>query len=330
MSLSAEEDDIPWDSLRDNRDLTVFTSWDPKERSSFVCSQFGPSLSFAASLYLSFFYFPRRLADEHRRLSLEEETVWLRIRSLTLRLVTSMAALGHTCAQNAETANENGIGDKASILSSLLSQLNQTLQTAAQLLEKRVQVCRRGGGAVEAVWGRRAQNVCFVAVSIPGTALHALGLRSVHRELSLPSCSPPAVCPPTGAGAAGPRSEPPPATCSSSGAGCLGMLWLIWSFPPFADESSELQTQICNGFKSLVVQLQGEPPRSTESKLFFFFLFFVLRCVSCCLVLSAEILKKCRGDLLGMKDGKLKTQPSLLENLIFFVEVRRSCFQTQP
>lgn len=31
-----------------------------------------------------------------------------------------------------------------------------------------------------------------------------------------------------------------------------------------------------------------------------------------------------------MKDGKLKTQPSLLENLIFFVEVRRSCFQTQP
>lgn len=145
MSLSAEEDDIPWDSIRDNRDLTVFTSWDPKERSSFICSQFGPSLSFSASVYASFFYFPRRLADEHRRLSLEEETVWLRIRSLTLRLVTSMASLGHTCVQNAETANENGIGDKASILSSLLSQLTQTLQTAAQLVEKRVQVCRRRG-----------------------------------------------------------------------------------------------------------------------------------------------------------------------------------------
>lgn len=27
-----------------------------------------------------------------------------------------------------------------------------------------------------------------------------------------------------------------------------------------------------------------------------------------------------------MKDGKLKTQPSLLENLIFFVEVRHSGF----
>lgn len=32
MSLSAEEDDIPWDTLRDNRDLTVFTNWDPKDR----------------------------------------------------------------------------------------------------------------------------------------------------------------------------------------------------------------------------------------------------------------------------------------------------------
>lgn len=32
MSLSAEEEDIPWDNMRDNRDLTVFTSWDPKER----------------------------------------------------------------------------------------------------------------------------------------------------------------------------------------------------------------------------------------------------------------------------------------------------------
>lgn len=33
MSLSPEEDDIPWDTMRDNRDLTVFTSWDPKDRS---------------------------------------------------------------------------------------------------------------------------------------------------------------------------------------------------------------------------------------------------------------------------------------------------------
>uniref|UniRef100_H3D7N0 N-alpha-acetyltransferase 25, NatB auxiliary subunit n=1 Tax=Tetraodon nigroviridis TaxID=99883 RepID=H3D7N0_TETNG len=208
MSLSPEEDDIPWDSMRDNRDLTVFTSWDPKDR---------------------------RLADEHRRRSLEEETVWLRIRSLTLRLVASMASLGHTCAQNAETANENGIGDKASILSSLLTQLNQTLQAAAQLVEKGVQ---------------------YPFLGPPSTRLApALSIGSCHcQAAALQLCV------------------------------YLQELELLG-----LDESSEVQTQICNGFKSLVVQLQ-------------------------------EILNKCRGDLLGMKDGKLKTQPSLLENLIFFVE----------
>lgn len=145
-----------------------------------------PSLSFAASLYLSFFYFPRRLADEHRRLSLEEETVWLRIRSLTLRLVTSMASLGHTCAQHAETANENGIGDKASILSSLLSQLNQTLQTAAQLVGKRVQVCRRWGwGGQWRLSGAEGLKTCVLSqypfLGPPSTRLApALSIGSCH------------------------------------------------------------------------------------------------------------------------------------------------------
>lgn len=111
------------------------------------------------AVYMSFFCLHRRLAEEHRRLSLEEETVWLRIRSLTLRLVASMASLGHTCApQNAETANENGVGDKASILSSLLSQLNQTLQTAAQLVEKHIRV-GGGGGYMSSEWGRRTLNM---------------------------------------------------------------------------------------------------------------------------------------------------------------------------
>lgn len=42
MSLSAEEDDIPWDCMRDNRDLTVFTCWDPKDRySPFLGGGFG-------------------------------------------------------------------------------------------------------------------------------------------------------------------------------------------------------------------------------------------------------------------------------------------------
>lgn len=85
--------------------------------------------------------FRRQLTDEHRRRSLEEESVWLRIRSLTLRLLASLASLGHTPSQqNSVIANENGVGDKTSVLSSLLSQLNQTLQTAAQMAEKRIQV----------------------------------------------------------------------------------------------------------------------------------------------------------------------------------------------
>lgn len=40
MALSAEEDDIPWDNMRDNRDLTVFTNWDPKERYEIPSSSF--------------------------------------------------------------------------------------------------------------------------------------------------------------------------------------------------------------------------------------------------------------------------------------------------
>ena len=94
-----------------------------------------------------------------------------------------------------------------------------------------------------------------------------------------------------------------------------------------ADESSELQNQICNGFKSLVVQLQGESAaglilQQSFTRRLFCFMFASF--------LSTEILNKCKGDLLEMKESKLKTQPSLLENLIFFVEVRRhACFHTR-
>uniref|UniRef100_A0A7N6ASF8 N-alpha-acetyltransferase 25, NatB auxiliary subunit n=1 Tax=Anabas testudineus TaxID=64144 RepID=A0A7N6ASF8_ANATE len=209
MSLSAEEDDIPWDNMRDNRDLTVFTSWNPKER---------------------------ELTDEHRHQSLEEESVWLRIRSLTLRLLASLAAMGHTASQqNSEKTHENGVGDKSSVHSSLLSQLNQTLQTAAQLAEKRTQYPFPGPPCT-----RLAQALSSGSCQCQAAALQL----SVHLQ-----------------------------DLETAG----------------LDESSELQTQICNGFKSIVVQLQ-------------------------------EILHKCKGDLLELKETKLKTQPSFLENLIFFVE----------
>uniref|UniRef100_A0A673CTL4 N-alpha-acetyltransferase 25, NatB auxiliary subunit n=1 Tax=Sphaeramia orbicularis TaxID=375764 RepID=A0A673CTL4_9TELE len=206
MSLSAEEDDIPWDNMRDNRDLTVFTSWDPKDR-----------------------YY-------HRRQSLEEESVWLRIRSLTLRLLASIAVVGHApSTQNSEVTNENGVGDKTSTVSSLLSQLNQTLQTAAQLAEKRIQ---------------------YPFLGPPSTRLGP--------ALSSGSCQ-----------------------CQAA---ALQMSVNLQELDTVGlDESTELQTQICNGFKSLVVQLQ-------------------------------EILNKCKGDLLEMKGGRLKTRSPLLENLVFFVE----------
>uniref|UniRef100_A0AAQ6A961 N-alpha-acetyltransferase 25, NatB auxiliary subunit n=1 Tax=Amphiprion ocellaris TaxID=80972 RepID=A0AAQ6A961_AMPOC len=175
MSLSAE-DDIPWDNMRDNRDLTVFTSWDPKER---------------------------QLTDEHRSQSLEEESVWLRIRSLTLRLLASLAALGHTPSQqNSEISNENGVGDKTSVFSSLLSELSQTLQTAAQIAEKHIQYPFLGPPSA-----RLAQALSSGSCQCQAAALQL----SVHlQELET-----------------------------------AGL-----------DDSSELQTQICNGFKSLVVQLQ--------------------------------------------------------------------------
>lgn len=84
-----------------------------------------------------------------------------------------------------------------------------------------------------------------------------------------------------------------------------------------SDESSELQTQICNGFKSLVAQLQGESPQRPTADV----------CPSPSRLMFSsspptEILNRCKGDFLEMKEGKLKTRPSLLENLVFFVEVR--------
>ncbi|CAN9504593.1 unnamed protein product [Ophioblennius macclurei] len=207
MSLSAEEDDVPWDNMRDNRDLTVFTSWDPKDR---------------------------QLTEEQRCQSLEEELVWLRIRSLTLRLLACLSALGRSPSQqNSEISNENGVSEKSSLLCSLLTQLSQTLQSAAQVAERQYPFLGPPSTRLSAAL---SSGCC----QCQAAALHL----SVHlQELE----------------AAG------------------------------LDESVELQTQICNTFKSLVVQLQ-------------------------------EILSKSKGDFLEMSGSKLKTRPSLLENLVFFVE----------
>ncbi|KAM9734551.1 N-alpha-acetyltransferase 25, NatB auxiliary subunit isoform 1-T1 [Menidia menidia] len=204
MALSADEDDVPWDTLRDNRDLTVFTNWDPKDR---------------------------QLTEEHRRLSVEEESLWLRIRSLTLRLLAFPGNAPHD--SDTTNQNQNGVGEAGR--SRLLIQLQQTLQAGGQLAERRTQFPFLGPPST-----RLAAALASGSCQCQAAALQL----SVHlQELE----------------AAG------------------------------LDESSELQTQICNTFKSLVVQLQ-------------------------------EILNKCRGDLLEMNGSKFKTHPSLLESLVFFVE----------
>ncbi|XP_037122001.1 N-alpha-acetyltransferase 25, NatB auxiliary subunit [Syngnathus acus] len=209
MSLSAEEDDIPWDNMRDNRDLTVFTCWDPHER---------------------------KLNEEHRRHSLEEERVWLRLRSLTLRLLAAVAAMGHKASpQNSPTATENGVTDKTAPLRQLLTQLGQNLQTATQLAERRTQYPFLGPPATRLV-AALSSGSCQCQAAALQLSLHVHQLDAVG-----------------------------------------------------LDESSELQTQMCNAFKSLAVQLQ-------------------------------EMLNKCKGDLLDTKEGKLKIRPWLLENLVFFVE----------
>uniref|UniRef100_A0A8C8J6S0 N-alpha-acetyltransferase 25, NatB auxiliary subunit n=1 Tax=Oncorhynchus tshawytscha TaxID=74940 RepID=A0A8C8J6S0_ONCTS len=209
MGLCPEEDDIPWDNMRDNRDLTVLFSWDPKDR---------------------------ELTEEHRRLSLEEESVWLKVRSLTLRLLASLALLGHAPSKrNSDKTNENGVSAKSSTLQTLLSQLDLTLQTAAQITEKQTQ---------------------YPFLGPPSSRLaSALSSGSCHCQASALQLS----------------------------------LTLQELETTGLDDSSELQTQICNSFKSLIVQLQ-------------------------------ELLSRCKGDVLEMKDSRLMTQPSLLETLVFFVE----------
>ncbi|KAK0154348.1 N-alpha-acetyltransferase 25, NatB auxiliary subunit [Merluccius polli] len=220
MSLSPEEDDILWDTLRDNRDLTVLTSWDPKDRS---------------------------LTEEQRRASVEEECLWLRMRSLTLRLLAALTTLGHTHQQQNSLANENGIGDKTSVAARLFSELEQTLQKAACMSEKRAQYPFLGPPstrlAAALACGSCQCQTSALQLTVHLQELETMGLGETDASIISYTCY----------------------------------------------ESTELQTRICNTFKSLVIQLQ-------------------------------EMSNKCKGDLLEMKDNRLKTQPSLLENLVFFLE----------
>ncbi|KAI2660233.1 N-alpha-acetyltransferase 25, NatB auxiliary subunit [Labeo rohita] len=86
----------------------------------------------------------RQLNEEHKQRSLEDETLWLRLRSLTLRLIGCVSALTHPpTTRNSEKTTENGVATKPSSLQSLLSQLENTLNQATQFTEKQLQVRTR-------------------------------------------------------------------------------------------------------------------------------------------------------------------------------------------
>ncbi|XP_034781420.2 N-alpha-acetyltransferase 25, NatB auxiliary subunit-like isoform X2 [Acipenser ruthenus] len=205
MGLCPEEDDIPWNDMRDNRDLTVLASWDPKDR---------------------------QLSEEHRRWSLEEETLWLRIRSLTLRLIAALATLNHTVEPN---NSQNGVECKPNTLRSLLKQLHFALESGKSFSER---------------------NVQYPFLGPPSTRLA-------------------------------------PALAS----GCFQCQTSAFQFVSDVydldangmDDTTEVQESIGNSLKSLLVQLK-------------------------------DIFNKCKGDLLEVKDSQCKTKPSILENLVFFVE----------
>lgn len=86
-------------------------------------------------------FFLRDVSEEHKKLSLEEETMWLRIRSLTLRLISGLPSLNHSVGpKNSEKTTENGVSSRIDILRLLLQQLEVALETGKRFIEKDIQV----------------------------------------------------------------------------------------------------------------------------------------------------------------------------------------------
>ncbi|XDV54833.1 hypothetical protein PO909_023036 [Leuciscus waleckii] len=252
MSLCPEEDDIPWDNFRDNRDLTVLVAWNPKDR---------------------------QLNEEHKQRSLEDETLWLRLRSLTLRLIGCVSTMSHPPApRNSEKTTENGVAAKPSFLLSLLSQLENTLNQATQFTEKQLQLSRFVSFVV--------MTLTLVQTVIQRNYEHMQKQEGTNEILITDYVHQYPFL--------GPVSSRLAQALSSGCCQCqLSSLQLPLHLQELEntglDDSTELQTQISNLFKSLAVQLQ-------------------------------DMLGKCKGDLLEVKDAQTKTQPFLLENLVYFVE----------
>ncbi|XP_027269297.1 N-alpha-acetyltransferase 25, NatB auxiliary subunit isoform X2 [Cricetulus griseus] len=209
MNLRPEEDDVPWEDLRDNRDLDVFFSWDPKDRN---------------------------VSEEHKKLSLEEETMWLRIRTLTLRLISGLPSLTHPVEpKNSEKTSENGVSSRIDILRLLLQQLEVAVETGKRFIEKEIQYPFLG--PVPTRMGRFFSSGCCQCQ-----------VRSFHLVSDVYELD-------------------------TSG----------------LEGTVDIQERIENSLTSLLELLKG-------------------------------VFSTCKGELLEVTDGNVKTQPAILENLVFFVE----------
>uniref|UniRef100_A0A803V134 N-alpha-acetyltransferase 25, NatB auxiliary subunit n=1 Tax=Ficedula albicollis TaxID=59894 RepID=A0A803V134_FICAL len=176
------------------------------------------------------------ISEEHRKLSLEEETLWLRIRSLTLRLVSGLPTLAHTIQpKNSEKTAENGVSSKIDTIRALLQQLEAAVDSGKKFLEQKIQ---------------------YPVLGPPPTRMAGF--------FSNGSCQ-----------------------CQTS------LFYLVSDIYELdtngLEDSAEIQERIGNSFKSLVERL-------------------------------TDLFNKCKGDLIEVRDGTLKTHPNLLENLVFFVE----------
>lgn len=87
------------------------------------------------------YFFLRDVSEEHKKLSLEEETMWLRIRSLTLRLISGLPSLNHPVEpRNSEKTTENGVSSRIDIFRLLLQQLEVAMETGKRFIGKEIQV----------------------------------------------------------------------------------------------------------------------------------------------------------------------------------------------
>lgn len=67
--------------------------------------------------------------------------MWLRIRTLTLRLISGLPSLTHPVEpKNSEKTSENGVSSRIDILRLLLQQLEVAVETGKRFIEKEIQV----------------------------------------------------------------------------------------------------------------------------------------------------------------------------------------------